>query len=394
MLASAGALVLAGALVGIEELYALAVAVAILLGVAAAWVNGRSWELSTLRNLHPQRVAAGDTARVELLVRNPLRHRSPVIAVRDPFDGGRRAANFLVAPLDPGQADRAAYRLPTAQRGVFALGPLELSLSDPFGLVARTRTGAAASTLTVHPRVDRVHPPRVIAGSDRQSDAGAAVVGIPGGEFFALRDYRTGDDLRRVHWAATARVGELMIRQEETANRGRVTVAVDLRADAWRSAALEIALSGAASVAEAAARAGTEVRLVHTGGTDTGFAGPSRRGRILDELAVAAPHRDRADSLALELRRLGVGRESGTTVAFTSDLVTDAELGGLARTIGRSGPLVIVVVERDPHGGPGSVAGPRSSGGATVVRVGATMPFAVAWDRAMGAGRSPAWSDD
>ncbi|MCU4183701.1 DUF58 domain-containing protein [Acidiferrimicrobium sp. IK] len=384
-------LIAVAALVGVQELYALAVAGLVLVAVAAAWVHGRTWDLTTERELHPSRVAAGEVARVELMVRNRLRQRSPVIAARDPFDGGRRAASFLVAPLGAGHADRAAYRLPTAQRGVFTLGPLELALSDPFGLVSRSRAGAPASTLTVHPRIDRVRTPPVTAGADRRAGDGRAVLGMQGDEFYALRDYRTGDDLRRVHWAATAKADQLMIRQDESANRGRVTVAVDLRAGAWQPAALEVALSAAASVAAAASRAGIDVRLVHTGGVDTGFASPKRRGAILDELAIASTHRDSGEPLALQLRRLGLGTDAGTVVAFTSDAASDAELSALARTAGRGHLLSLVVVERYVRrSGPAPVPAIGRSG-VSLVWVAAGTPFAPAWDRALGSTRSE-WS--
>lgn len=389
LIGASALLVAVGALVGIQELYALAVAALILVGIASAWVHGRTWDLTTERQLHPSRVAAGDMARVELAVRNRLRQRSPVIAVCDPFDGGRRAATFQVAPLDAGHASRGAYRLPTAHRGVFTLGPLELRLSDPFGLASRTRVGASASTLTVHPRIEHVRAPPLSAGSDRRPGDGRGVLGAQGDEFYALRDYRIGDDLRRVHWAATARTDQLMIRQEEVAHRGRVTLAVDLRAGAWRPAALEVALSGAASIGAASSRSGVDVRLVHTGGVDTGFTSASRRGVILDALAAAATHRDSGEPLADQLRRLGLGSDAGTVVVFTSDASSDDDLATLARTAGRSHTLSIVVIKRGIHR-PAPTAAIGGSG-VSVVWVEAGDSLAPAWDRAFGPARAE-WS--
>ena len=79
---------------------------------------------------------AGSPSRVELSVRNVAPTRSPVLTARDPFDGGKRWARFLLAPLGPGETARAAYRLPTDERGIYDLGPLQLALSDPFGVAA------------------------------------------------------------------------------------------------------------------------------------------------------------------------------------------------------------------------------------------------------------------
>lgn len=376
----AGALAAAAALVGIQELYGLAVAAAALLAVSAASVLLRSWSLHTQRHLHPLRVAAGGVAHVELQVRNDGSRRSPVVGARDPFDSGRRAASFMIAPLDPGEADRATYRLPTGQRGVFTLGPLELTLSDPLGLVAVARIGAPASTLIVHPRVDDVQPPRVSAGTDRRSGDGSSVVGAHGDEFYALRTYRTGDDLRRVHWSATARTGELMIRQEESEHRGRVTLALDLRERAWRPAALEVALSAVASVGAASSRAGLEVRLVHTGGGDTGFTGPGRRPELLDELAVAGTHKDSGEPLGRQLQRAGVDSGDGALVVFTSDFTADGEVAALARSAHHARLLTTVVVDRERREGRAPAVAERRSA-ATLVHVPAGGRFADEWDR-------------
>lgn len=377
---AAGALAAAAALVGIQELYGLAVAAGALLAVSAASVLLRSWSLHTERHLQPLRVAAGGVAHVELQVRNDGSRRSPVLGARDPFDNGRRAASFMIAPLDPGEADRATYRLPTGQRGVFTLGPLELTLSDPLGLLAVARVGAPASTLIVHPRVDDVQPPRVSAGTDRRSGDGSSVVGAHGDEFYALRTYRTGDDLRRVHWSATARTGELMIRQEESEHRGRVTLALDLRERAWRPAALEVALSAVASVGAASSRAGLEVRLVHTGGGNSGFAGPGRRPELLDELAVARTHRDSGEPLARQLRRAGVDSGDGALVVFTSDFTPDGEVAGLARSARHARLLTTVVIDCARRSSPSEA--PRSA--AALVRVPSGGRFADEWDRVAG----------
>src|SRR5687767_2637705 len=131
-----GSLVLSGVgrLLGIDELFALAAAAVALAAAALAYVRLTRFQLEAVRELRPAHVHAGTASRVELSVRNLAFRRSPVLAARDPFDGGRRWARLLLAPLGPGETARAAYRLPTDRRGIFDLGPLQLQLSDPFGL--------------------------------------------------------------------------------------------------------------------------------------------------------------------------------------------------------------------------------------------------------------------
>ena len=73
----------------------------------------------------------------------------------------------------PGELRWAAYSLPTSRRGVFELGPLQLELSDPFGLTRVATIGCPTSTLTVHPKVEADLDPGLARGAGSRH-AGAA----------------------------------------------------------------------------------------------------------------------------------------------------------------------------------------------------------------------------
>lgn len=375
---AAAFMVVAGAVVGVSELFALAVAAATLVAFSAAWVLTRRWDVETARDLRPARVAAGEVVVVELAVRNRSRRRSPALVAVDANPGATGDVRLLVAPLDPGQVEKSTYRIPTTERGVFVVGPLELALRDPFGLVATTRRASATSTVVVHPQVVVVRPPTTRLGGDRRSGSGGRRAGVAGEDFFALRDYRVGDDLRRVHWAATARADRLMIRQEEVVQPGRLVVALDLRAPAWEGRDLEPAISAAASLAVAAARSGLSVRVVDTSATTGGTVVGSGVDRgLLDQLARAAPH---VSTGLLGPALLGaLGGDVSPTVVVTSDHDGDAGLRALARTL-PDRQLTVVA-----FGGPSPLPGPDGAGTsaprrATVVRVPAGVPFGIAWE--------------
>ncbi|MGI8685642.1 MAG: DUF58 domain-containing protein [Acidimicrobiales bacterium] len=380
-----------GRLLGIVELYMLAGAAVALVVGAVAFVRLTRFDLEASRELRPARVHAGGNSRVELTVRNTGARRSPVLAARDPFDGGRRWARFLIAPLAPGESARAAYRLPTERRGIFDLGPMELHLEDPFGLAASTHMAAPATRLTVYPRVDPIPPLPLTRGNDPHAGADhPTALAAAGEDFYALREYEVGDDLRRVHWKATARLDELMIRQEEMPWQGRATVLVDLRRAVHRPASLELALSAAASVVSACWRHRSLVRLVSTDGVDSGFAaGHTHVEAILEHLAGAVVGRDDTmASLLASLRREGNG---GALAVVTTAAAPSADLDRVARLRGRFGSLTLVLLEHsvlDPSV-PGRPAVPRPVPGVrTVVRVGADQPFAAAWSAAFtGGGR-------
>ena len=96
------------------------------------------------------------------------------------------------------------------------------------------------------------------SGHDPQATARHPnALGRAGDDFYALRPYQVGDDLRRVHWPATAHNDELMIRQHELPWQERTTVLLDVRATAHVRESFELAVSAAASILNARSTAAT-----------------------------------------------------------------------------------------------------------------------------------------
>ena len=379
-------LALAGRLLGVIELYVLAAGGGLLVVVALVLVRARSFTLEASRHLHPARVHAGDDSRVELVIANRGRSRTPVLTLRDALGGpggspGTRRARFLLPPLAPGQDDRASYRLPTEARGAFEIGPLEASATDPFGLATRTTVVAPVAELIVYPHVDRIRPLPHTSGSDQMATGShPTAMGPAGHDFYALRGYQVGDDLRRVHWPSTARRDELMIRQHEMPWQGRATVVLDTRSRFHTAGSFETAVSAAASIVSASWREGSPVRLLTTDGADSGFgAGQAHVEALLSRLAVLAP--DAVDHLDHVLAAPPPG---GSIAAVVTGRVPSADLEHLARLAGRSGGLTTVVVDADHQ----PAHRPAPTGPGAVVRVGAGSPFPEAWDAALHRARS------
>jgi uncharacterized protein (DUF58 family) len=368
----------AGRLLGLVELFSLAAGATALVIAAVIYTRFMRFDYDATRQSHPPRVHAGQPSRVELSVRNRSRRRSPVVVVRDPFDRGRRWARFLLAPLQPGESARAAYRLPTDRRGVFELGPLTAHLRDPFGLAEKVADAAPATKLTVYPKVVPIEPLPHTLGHDPHAGADhPTALGRGGEDFYALREYQTGDDLRRVHWKSVARTGELMIRQDEMPWQGRATVVLDLRLAVHDAASLERAISAAASIVSACWQHRSLVRLVSTDGTDSGFAaGHAHVDAILEYLAAVDVERSGGlVPLAERLRRDGNG---GALAVVTTSAANDSDLGSVARLQSRFGAVTLVVVEGD--GRPSKKAALSAS---TVVRVRTDDDFGPKWNQAM-----------
>ena len=189
----------------------------------------------------------------------------------------------------PGESARAAYRLPTERRGILTVGPLEVELTDPFGLA---RVGHArpsgASELTVYPHIDDAGA----AAADHRATTRWPAPSTPTRSAAAARTstpcahYVVGDDLRRVHWPSTARHDELMVRQDELPWQGRATVLLDVRRRPTPPSRSSWSSRPAASIVAAGARRQDLVRLVTTDGADSGFAaGHAHVEAIMEHLA-------------------------------------------------------------------------------------------------------------
>ncbi len=247
------------------------------------------------RTLVPSRVTAGGTARVRLGVRAtswaaPRHYRAE--DARAPALG--RPARFVVERRGDGWTT-VTYALAPARRGRYTVGPLRVAGLDPLGLASgagamvprRGAAGADEASLLVVPAVQELGAPA--RGSARSGTEGrSSPVAATSGETSAgARDYRPGDHVRRVHWRATARVGRLMVREEEEPLTERSLVLLDTSAAAWRTpAAFEAAVSAVASVVAVLGGDGSPVVLVHR----LGATGGSTEA-LMEALAVLEPVR-------------------------------------------------------------------------------------------------------
>jgi uncharacterized protein (DUF58 family) len=303
------ALIVVGRLLGIYELFLLGAGGVALVLLATLRVATMRLRIDVARELHPARVHAGTPSRVELHVRNRSGMRTPVLTLRDPVGRGR-TARVVLAPLTRDETVRAAYRLPTDRRGLLRVGPMAIEVTDPFGIASSTTEGAGATELTVWPAVDDVLPlPHTSGDEPLGSSDHPNALSSHGDDFYALRPYVIGDDLRRVHWKSSARSQELLVRQDEMPWQGRATVVLDARRGSHSDESFERAVSAAASVVLACARRHFLLRMVTTAGDDSQFgAGATHVEGLLERLStIALAEEGRLLAVLTALRRAGSG---------------------------------------------------------------------------------------
>lgn len=205
-----------------------------------------------------------------------------------------------------------SYSARLYQRGIYCIGPALLSTGFPLGLIRHSRLCKQSDRVIVFPRCGNLTPHWIrifqATGSIKTSKFGMS--DRPLGDFHGLRDWRTGDGRRLIHWRSTARRGVPVVRQFDQQRRQDLHLLVDLWEDGTASETaeeiLENTLSFAATiVTELCRRGSAHLRLTIHGGEATQHTAVATM-RILPQfltlLATATPCRqDRLTELVSEL---------------------------------------------------------------------------------------------
>ncbi|MPZ28603.1 MAG: DUF58 domain-containing protein [Micromonosporaceae bacterium] len=345
-LAAAAAAGLSALILGEKDLLRVAILLVALPLLAAGYVGRSRYRLACTRTLEPQRLPAGASAQVRLRLQNLSRLLTGTLLLEDrlPYALGSRP-RLVLERLAGNQATSVTYSVRADVRGRYEVGPLVVRLTDPFGLCELTRAFPSVDRLTVIPEVVSLPTIRLAGEYTGTGDSRARSVAVHGEDDAATREYRHGDDLRRVHWRSTARVGELMVRREEQPWESRATVVLDTRAFAHRgegpAASFEWAVSAAASVAVHLRHGGYRIRLV-TPTIDVDANDGSGDGALLDHLAeVRTSSRSDLATLVDQVR----SRSEGGLVIALLGLLTPAEAELLARLRSSGSTCVAFLVD-------------------------------------------------
>jgi uncharacterized protein (DUF58 family) len=265
-----------------------------------------------------------------------------------------RKALLDPGPLPPGRRHRLAYRTTCSRLwGVHSVGPLALSVSDPLGLFSPRRLFADIRPFDLFPRV---HPvgglERLGARRSFASSATSAARAGQSGVYLGVREFRAGDDLRRVHWPATARHAVPMVKEFELDLAPYFTLFLDLerrhRAGTGRKSTLEYVVRTAASLLASAGRRGDTVQLFGEGRRP--LAVPPGRGELHLAFALDQLIRVRQDGV-LPLLDLVWREQTAVPPGSTAALLLGSlfvETGSLAEVLGwmrarRVRPALVVV---------------------------------------------------
>jgi uncharacterized protein (DUF58 family) len=332
---------------GSPTLHIVAVGLAILPIAAVVFTRWSRQRLHVRRRLSDQRIQPGRRVTVELEIENESPASTSFLLLEDavPPGLGRPARLVLTGIVARGLA-RASYSLVAHSRGRYTIGPLAIDVSDPFALTRSRVEFAGHEELVVTPTVEELESGPSSPFGQTSGLSLAKHLFRTGEEFFTMRAYQEGDDLRRIHWPSVARSGELMIRQDESTRRSNAVLYLDTRRSAvgqTRSPAFERCVSSAASIGMLLVRYGFTIRLATTQLSPS----PVTADQLLDTLAGVSHDGARSAGAALGKLR-GVASTDTTLVAITAP-PDPGDLTGLIRL----GPifgakLAVLVYPVDP----------------------------------------------
>lgn len=257
--------------------------------------------------------------------------------------------------------DRARwrYRLRCDNRGVYAFGPAHLQSGDLFGLFSSQVDSPSQDWLIIYPAVkpisDLVLPPKEpfgdIKGRQWIFEDPSRAVGI--------RDYGSRDDLKRIHWKATARQQKLQVKVYEPTTTFQLVIFLDMVTlpKPWYGsipALLERAISAAASIASYAVEKRFQVGLFANGcwpQSDQPLKvlpsrSPNQLTRILEALAAVSA----VPTISIEalLNKESSHLPWGATLLVIAAVVTDELLAVMTRLQAAGRRMVLVCLEDTP----------------------------------------------
>ncbi|HIZ38148.1 MAG TPA: DUF58 domain-containing protein [Candidatus Ruania gallistercoris] len=220
--------------------------------VALVWVavHRIGWPRVDLhRTVQPSRPVSGEWAQVQL---RSVPARLPAwTTLRERLRG----------EVERGGGNSTGYRLRPKRRGLLQLGPAVVLRTDPLQLMRWRHVSGSSTEVLVWPATTdvadlvRLWPQR----HPRPSESGQPERSL---DDLTLRDYRRGDDLRRIHWRSSARHGELLVRQDDPMVDTSLGLMLDLGpAEASPARATEWTVSACASLAVALLADGQEIQL-------------------------------------------------------------------------------------------------------------------------------------
>ncbi len=233
--AAALGLLLAGLALRSWQLVLLALPPIIVLALGSLFPPVRP-RVVAVRSLSRDRAEVGHPVEVQLLVRNegPALDLVEIVDVLPRELAVVRGTNHAVVSLEKGGDVSLTYTLRSAVKGDFRIGPVRVRSLDPLALGAEDTVVRLDARLVVAPAMEDLRRARLGPRRTRPWFGQVASRQIGAGtDFWGVREYVTGDEVRRINWKASARLDRLFTNEYEGERSGDVVIVVDARRESF-----------------------------------------------------------------------------------------------------------------------------------------------------------------
>ena len=197
----------------------------------------------------------GDRIRVTYTLRNTSRIPKPWLEIHNPTSlpaglpgraislGGHTERSWLI-------------RTPLTRRGHFRVEPLQIRTGDPFGFFESSASVGSGINVTVYPRLEPIPlwrlPAANLDGSHAMRERTLQSTPLA----TTVRPWAPGDAFNRIHWKATARHGDIHVKEFDLEQTADAWLVLDLerrvQLGSGDESTVEVAVRAAAAVADKA----------------------------------------------------------------------------------------------------------------------------------------------
>jgi uncharacterized protein (DUF58 family) len=172
----------------------------------------------------PERLHAGSPCLVAFSVVNHKRYFSSFsIDIADQVEGVEYERGCFFLKLPPGSKQELTYRLTFPRRGRYQFTAIRVSTKFPFSIFEKSRLISLEEEVIALPALYQVVPPQLAPSHQKPGEQSTSRRG-EGVDFFMLRDWQAGDEIRWIHWPSTAKSGELTVREFENQQEGETSL--------------------------------------------------------------------------------------------------------------------------------------------------------------------------
>jgi uncharacterized protein (DUF58 family) len=317
----------------------------------------------TVRGLHSRRQLRRNSAcedgiaEMTVCIDNASSFTGYVVAIQDSFPPAGSALHqlSLTTPLHPlAQTEVPVAFSCKAKRGSYQVGPMRLWLTDSLGLFTLSATDFSEQPFRLYPApvaMDELS----LRGEARPYSFGAAASSRTGNSMDAIgvREYGDHDDPRHIHWSATAKMGEVMVREFDTAGATQLTLFLDFSQMALcgmgRHSTIEYSIKIAGSVAGEAIARGHQLQVIADCGTPLHFpfaAGPAHLAAVMNALATVRAEGQTPLYSVLERYLPAVPDHSSVVIVFAKcDIDVERYVAQLNRLRGGGVDITAVIID-------------------------------------------------